>query len=64
MYNRRVSKCHPRVEAYGAVDELTAADVDPHVAQTVEEDEIPRFELVLRNGDADVPEITCVVGER
>jgi cob(I)alamin adenosyltransferase len=25
MYNRRVSKCHPRVEAYGAVDELTAA---------------------------------------
>lgn len=25
MYNRRVSKCHPRVESYGAVDELTAA---------------------------------------
>jgi len=25
MYNRSVSKCHPRVEAYGAVDELTAA---------------------------------------
>jgi len=25
MYNRRVSKCHPRVEAYAAVDELTAA---------------------------------------
>ena len=24
MYNRRVSKCHPRVEAGGAVDELTA----------------------------------------
>ena len=24
MYNRRVSKCHPRVEAYGAVDELNA----------------------------------------
>jgi len=22
MYNRRVSKCHPRVEAYGSVDEL------------------------------------------
>ena len=20
MYNRRVSKCHPRVEAYGSVD--------------------------------------------
>jgi cob(I)alamin adenosyltransferase len=25
MYNRRVSKCSPRVEAYGAVDELNAA---------------------------------------
>src|SRR5215510_10756212 len=25
MYNRRVAKNHPRVEAYGAVDELNAA---------------------------------------
>ena len=25
MYNRRVSKCETRVEAYGSVDELTAA---------------------------------------
>src|SRR5436309_12025502 len=25
MYNRRVAKSHPRVEAYGAVDELNAA---------------------------------------
>ena len=25
MYNRRVAKCHARVEAYGAVDELNAA---------------------------------------
>jgi len=25
MYNRRVSKCHPRVEACGTVDELNAA---------------------------------------
>ena len=25
MYKRRVSKCHPRVEAYGAVDELNSA---------------------------------------
>ena len=25
MFNRRVSKTHPRVEAYGAVDELNAA---------------------------------------
>ncbi len=24
MYNRRVSKCHPRVDAYGSVDELNA----------------------------------------
>jgi cob(I)alamin adenosyltransferase len=24
MYNRQVSKCHPRVEAYGAADELNA----------------------------------------
>ena len=25
MYNRQVSKCHPRVVAYGTVDELNAA---------------------------------------
>ncbi len=25
MYNRRVSKCHPRVETYGTVDELNSA---------------------------------------
>src|SRR5215468_1130974 len=25
MYGRRVMKCHPRVEAYGAVDELSSA---------------------------------------
>lgn len=25
MYNRQVSKCHPRVAAYGAVDELNSA---------------------------------------
>jgi cob(I)alamin adenosyltransferase len=25
MYNRRLSKCHPRVEAYGDVDELNTA---------------------------------------
>jgi len=25
MYSRRVSKCHPRVEAYGCVDELNSA---------------------------------------
>jgi len=36
MYNRRVSKCHPRVEAYGAVDELNAA-LGVARATTVEE---------------------------
>jgi len=25
MYNRRVSKCHPRVQAYGSVDELNSS---------------------------------------
>jgi cob(I)alamin adenosyltransferase len=25
MYNRRLSKCHPQVEAYGSVDELNSA---------------------------------------
>jgi cob(I)alamin adenosyltransferase len=25
MYNQRISKCHPRVEAYGGVDELNAS---------------------------------------
>jgi len=25
MYNRRISKCHPRVDAYGTIDELNAA---------------------------------------
>lgn len=39
MYNRRVPKCHPRVEAYGAVDELNSAlglarahNADPFIA--------------------------------
>lgn len=32
MYNRQVSKCHPRVEAYGAVDELNAAIGLAHAA--------------------------------
>ncbi len=25
MFNRRISKCHPRVEAFGSIDELNAA---------------------------------------
>ena len=42
MYNRSVSKCHPRVEVYGAVDELNAAiglaratAVDDHLRQNL-----------------------------
>jgi cob(I)alamin adenosyltransferase len=42
MYNRRVSKCHPRVEACGAVDELNAAlgiarsvSRDPSITETL-----------------------------
>jgi cob(I)alamin adenosyltransferase len=34
MYNRRVSKCHPRVEAYGTVDELNAAIGSARAAAT------------------------------
>ena len=34
------------------VDELAAADVDPDVAEAVEEDEVARLELVARDGDA------------
>jgi len=36
MYGRRVSKCHPRVEAYGCVDELNAALGLARVAATHE----------------------------
>ena len=35
------------------VDELAAADVDPHVAEPVEEDEVTRLEVVTRDVDAD-----------
>src|SRR5262245_31887073 len=34
------------------VDELSVADVDPHVSQPVEEDEIAGLELVDRDRDA------------
>ncbi len=34
------------------VDELPSADVDAHVAEPVEEDEVARRELVARHGDA------------
>ena len=43
MYNRRVSKCHPRVEAYGSVDELNAA---LGVARATAEDEFIRANLL------------------
>src|SRR5512137_1913243 len=42
MYNRRVSKCHPRVEAYGALDELNAAI---GLARAGDEDEFVRKSL-------------------
>lgn len=42
MFNRRVSKCHPRVEAYGCVDELNSvlglartAGEEPRVGETL-----------------------------
>jgi cob(I)alamin adenosyltransferase len=42
MYHRQVSKCHPRVEAYGAVDELNAA---LGLARAAEEDATLREKL-------------------
>ena len=44
MYNRRVSKCHPRVEACGAVDELNAA---LGIARSTSNDEFVRENLVI-----------------
>jgi len=35
------------------MDELPPADVQPHVAETVEEDQIARLELILRDGSPD-----------
>jgi cob(I)alamin adenosyltransferase len=48
MYNRRVSKCHPRVEAYGAVDELNAA---VGLARAGAEDEFVRESLAAIQKD-------------
>jgi cob(I)alamin adenosyltransferase len=48
MYNRRVSKCHPRVEAYGAVDELNAAI---GVARAAAEDDFVREKLAVIQAD-------------
>src|SRR6267143_4763926 len=44
MYGRRVSKCHPRVEAYGCVDELNSA---LGVARATAEHDLVRDSLVI-----------------
>lgn len=44
LYNRRVSKCHPRVEACGSVDELNAA---VGMARATAENEFVRSNLLL-----------------
>ena len=48
MYHRRVPKCHPRVEAYGAVDELNAAI---GLARAGAADDFLREHLVAIQGD-------------
>ena len=48
MYGRRVSKCHPRVEAYGCVDELNAA---LGFARATAEDDFVRKNLLLIQKD-------------
>jgi len=48
MYNRRVSKCHPRLEACGAVDELNAA---LGVARAAARDSFVREQLLAAQND-------------
>lgn len=48
MYNRRVSKCHPLVEAYGSVDELNAA---LGLARTTAEHDFVSKNLLLTQKD-------------
>ena len=48
MYNRQVSKCDPRVEAYGAVDELNAAI---GLARAAAEDDFARHHLAAIQED-------------
>jgi cob(I)alamin adenosyltransferase len=48
MYNRRVSKCHPRVEAYGCVDEVNAAI---GLARAAAADDFPRNHLLTIQND-------------
>ncbi len=52
MYNRRVPKSHPRVEAYGAVDELSAAlgivrATTPHASMRARLERIQKDLVVL-----------------
>jgi len=48
MYNRRVSKCHPRVAAYGTVDELNALI---GVARSVSRQEFVKNSLLAIQAD-------------
>ena len=48
MYGRRVSKDHPRVEAYGSVDELNAAlGLARSLAGKAEKDSLVRIQKAL-----------------
>ena len=62
MYNRRVSKCHPRVEAYGSVDELNAAI---GLARATAEEGFVRERLLAVQGDLVVlmGELATLVGD-
>jgi cob(I)alamin adenosyltransferase len=55
MYNRRVSKCHPRVEAYGCLDELNTA---LGMARATSEHDFVRDNLLLIQ-----KELVIVMGE-
>src|SRR5579862_1097898 len=55
MYNRRVSKCDPRVEAYGTLDELNAAT---GLARATAEDDFVRESLLVIQKD-----LIIVMGE-
>lgn len=55
MYNRRVSKCHPRVEACGTLDELNAA---LGLARATSPDSAVRDRLLLIEKD-----LVVVMGE-
>lgn len=55
MYNRRVSKCHPRMEACGSLDELNAA---LGLARAQSQDESLRGELIATQRD-----LVVIMGE-